>query len=103
MSSRKKLLRGSVSAFALFATAGIAQAQTATPAAPAATQVAQAAGAPSLEAEQIVVTGIRASLQKSLEVKRNSDGFVDAVSAEDIGKMPDKNIADDVQRLPGVN
>jgi len=104
MSSRKKLLRGSVSAFALFATAGIAQAQTATPAAPAATQVAQTApGAAPIEAEQIVVTGIRASLQKSLEVKRNADGFVDAVSAEDIGKLPDKNIADDVQRLPGVN
>ena len=103
MSSRKKLLRGSVSAFALFATAGIAQAQTATPAAPAATQVAQTApGAAPIEAEQIVVTGIRASLQKSLEVKRNADGFVDAVSAEDIGKLPDSSVADALQRIPGV-
>jgi iron complex outermembrane recepter protein len=106
MSSRKNLLRGSVSAFALFATAGMAQAQDAAqvaPAAPAATQVAQAAPAPApLEAEQIVVTGIRASLQKSMEVKRNADGIVEAVSAEDIGRLPDKNIGDAVQRLPGI-
>jgi iron complex outermembrane recepter protein len=106
MSNSKALLRGSVSAFALFATAGLAQAQQATdgaaaPAAPA--QVAQAAQPSSGAAEQITVTGIRASLEKSLVTKRNADGFVDAVTAEDIGRLPDKNIADTVQRLPGVN
>ncbi len=108
MSNRKTLLRGSVSAFALFATAGLAHAQDTAPVATSQTtpaQVAQAA-APSgqpLEAEQIVVTGIRASLQKSMEVKRNADGVVEAVSAEDIGRLPDKNIGDAVSRLPGVN
>jgi iron complex outermembrane receptor protein len=51
----------------------------------------------------IAVTGIRASKQKSLETKKNSGASVEVVSAEDIGKMPDKNIADAVQRLPGVN
>ena len=37
-----------------------------------------------------------------MEVKRNSDGIVEAVSAEDIGRLPDKNIGDAVQRLPGI-
>ena len=51
----------------------------------------------------VAVTGIRASKQKSLDTKRNAGASVEVVSAEDIGKMPDKNIADAVQRLPGVN
>jgi iron complex outermembrane receptor protein len=52
--------------------------------------------------ETVTVTGIRASLEKSLETKRNADGVVEVVTAEDIGKAPDKNIADAVSRLPGV-
>lgn len=52
--------------------------------------------------EQVVVTGIRASQEKSLSVKRNADTHVDVVSAEDIGKMPDKNVADSLARIPGV-
>src|SRR5882672_7890770 len=52
--------------------------------------------------ETVTVTGIRASLEKSLDTKRASDAVVDVVTAEDIGKMPDKNVADAVQRLPGV-
>ncbi|HVJ55282.1 MAG TPA: TonB-dependent receptor [Aliidongia sp.] len=54
------------------------------------------------QTEQITVTGIRGSLQKSLEVKRNADGVVEAVSATDIGQLPDKNVADALQRLPGI-
>jgi iron complex outermembrane receptor protein len=53
--------------------------------------------------EQVVVTGIRASLQQALTRKRNSDTLSEVVSAEDIGKMPDKNVADAIQRVPGVN
>lgn len=52
--------------------------------------------------EQVTVTGIRASQEKSLSVKRNADTHVDVITAEDIGKMPDKNIADSLQRVPGV-
>ncbi|MDI4633121.1 TonB-dependent receptor [Pelomonas sp. V22] len=52
--------------------------------------------------EQVVVTGIRASQEKSLSVKRNADAHIDVVSAEDIGKMPDKNVADSLARIPGV-
>ncbi len=52
--------------------------------------------------EEVVVTGIRGSLQRSLDVKRGSDSHVEVISAEDIGKMPDRNIADSLQRVPGI-
>ena len=52
--------------------------------------------------ETIVVTGYRASLESSLNVKRNSLEMVDAITAEDIGKFPDSNLAESLQRLPGV-
>ncbi len=54
------------------------------------------------ELSEITVTGIRASLQKSLDIKRDSDGIVDAISAEDIGKFPDSNLATAMERIPGV-
>ncbi|WP_310388395.1 TonB-dependent receptor plug domain-containing protein, partial [Roseateles sp.] len=66
---------------------------------------AQQAAAPKGETnqlEQVVVTGIRASQEKSLSVKRNADAHIDVINAEDIGKMPDKNVADSLARLPGV-
>ncbi|MDB6014634.1 MAG: TonB-dependent receptor [Gammaproteobacteria bacterium] len=52
--------------------------------------------------QEVVVTGIRASLQKSLDVKREEVGIVDAISAEDIGKFPDSNLATAMERVPGV-
>ncbi len=52
--------------------------------------------------ETIVVTGIRASLEKSLDVKRDAGANVEVITAEDVGKMPDKNLADSLQRLAGV-
>lgn len=51
----------------------------------------------------IVVTGIRASLQNALDLKRDTIGVVDAISAEDIGDFPDANIAESLQRIPGVS
>jgi len=53
--------------------------------------------------QTVVVTGVRAALEQSLRQKRNADSVVEVVTAEDIGKMPDKNVADAIQRLPGVN
>ena len=53
--------------------------------------------------EEVVVTGIRGSLQRSLDVKRGASGVVDAISAEDIGKMPDTNLAESLQRITGVS
>jgi iron complex outermembrane receptor protein len=52
--------------------------------------------------EKVQITGIRASLQASLSQKRNAETHVDVITAEDIGKMPDKNVADSLQRVPGV-
>jgi TonB-dependent receptor len=53
--------------------------------------------------EDIVVTGIRASLDQAIAIKRNSAGVVDAISAEDIGKFPDTNLAESLQRITGVS
>ncbi|MBY5921821.1 TonB-dependent receptor [Ferrimonas balearica] len=52
--------------------------------------------------ERIEVRGIRASQQASLNEKRFSNSVVDAITAEDIGKFPDKNVAESLQRIPGV-
>lgn len=61
-----------------------------------------AVGAESGELEEVVVTGIRAGLRSSLEVKRESITVVDAISAEDIGDFPDKNLGEALQRITGV-
>ncbi len=53
--------------------------------------------------EAIIVTGIRGSLQRNMDIKRSASGVVDAISAEDIGKFPDANVADALQRLPGIS
>lgn len=53
--------------------------------------------------EVISVTGIRGSLIKSMDVKRSSSGVVDSISAEDIGKFPDTNLAESLQRISGVS
>lgn len=86
----------SLVALATVIAAGPAMAQTAAPAAPAAD-----AAAPD-DSGAIVVSGIRASLNASASIKRNSIAIVEAVSAEDIGKLPDVSIADSLARLPGV-
>ena len=52
--------------------------------------------------EEVVVTGLRGSVEKGLRIKRASTNFVDAISAEDIGKLPDANIAEALQRVTGV-
>lgn len=52
--------------------------------------------------DEVVVTGIRASLEKSLDIKRNAKGIVDAISAEEMGKFPDSNLAESLQRVSGV-
>lgn len=55
------------------------------------------------ELEEVVVTGLRGSLIQSMEIKRDSIGVVDAITAEDIGKFPDTNLAESLQRIPGVS
>jgi len=87
MAFRKYLWMGTVSSFALACSVS----------------AALAADAPSSAPEEIVVTGgYLKSLQDALEIKKQSDGVVEAVSATDIGQLPDKNVADALQRLPGI-
>jgi TonB-dependent receptor len=101
-----RTLRISASALALavgLAAPGVAaaqaQSQTAAPdAAPPAPADDQAASS-----GDIVITGVRASLERSIAIKRNSNGIVDAISAEDIGKFPNTNLAESLQRITGVS
>lgn len=55
------------------------------------------------DVEVIQVTGIRGSVIKAMDMKRSSTGIVDAISAEDIGKFPDTNLAESLQRISGVS
>lgn len=53
--------------------------------------------------DEIIVTGFRASLESSAEVKREADAIVETVTAEEIGKLPDNSIAESLARLPGLS
>src|SRR5688572_16548554 len=72
-------------------------------AAPAAAQQATSTQSSQGNLEEIVVTGIRGSLQRSLDIKREASGVVDVITSEDIGKFPDSNVAASLQRVPGVS
>src|SRR5438477_2414340 len=61
-------------------------------------QAGQATGA----LEEVVVSGQRAAIRRAEDIKLNAVGVVDAVSAEEAGKFPDQNVADALQRVPGV-
>ncbi|MDG2527862.1 TonB-dependent receptor [Caulobacter endophyticus] len=65
---------------------------------------AQTAPAPAADeaVEEVVVTGIRQSLQSAVQVKKNTMEVVDSIRAEDIGKLPDPNVAETLTRIPGV-
>jgi len=90
----------------LSAMAAQAVAQEAAPApAPAAPAVAQPAPpAPEAAAgvQQVQVTGIRRGIEAAISIKKNSSSIVEAISAEDIGKLPDASVAESISRLPGV-
>jgi iron complex outermembrane receptor protein len=77
-------------AILLAAGAGVAQAQD------------QAAAAGDEAIEEVIVSGIRKSIQDSIDVKKSDSSIVEAVSAEDIGKLPDSSIAEAIGRLPGI-
>jgi len=85
----------SLGALALAVMAHDAAAQTTDQAAPQDDQAT--------EVGEIVVTGFRASLQNALNIKRREAGVVDAISAEDIADFPDTNLAESIQRIPGVS
>jgi TonB-dependent receptor len=72
------------------------------PAAAYAQQAPADTGAASVS-QDIIVTGTRASLNRALDIKKNTIGIVDSISAEDIGKFPDQNVAESLQHVPGVS
>lgn len=93
----------------LSAMAGQVYAQQAEPAAqPAAADVQAAPAAkPAAQADDkavqsVVVTGIRRGIEAAISIKKNSNSIVEAISAEDIGKLPDSSVAESIARLPGV-
>ncbi len=52
--------------------------------------------------ETVIIQGIRSSLESSQDIKRNADTFVDAITSEDIGALPDRSVTEALQRVPGV-
>ena len=77
--------------------------QAQAPGSDAASQSADRGEAGVQEDEEIVVTGFRRSLAEALNVKRESVSAVDAIVAEDIAKFPDQNLAESLQRIPGIS
>ncbi|MEZ0496255.1 TonB-dependent receptor [Sphingomonas sp. IW22] len=94
---RNYTLRLLMTAGACVGTAGTSLAQTVDTPPPANVPAAQ-----DPTAGDIVVTGYRRSIEESLTQKREANAFVDVITAEDVGKFPDKNVADALQRVPGV-
>lgn len=94
MKLRKSML--SISIVAALGFAGNAMAQdTAAPAAEASQEAK--------DLDAVIVKGIRGAIEQSLETKRDEVTRVEVITSEDIGKMPDKNVADSLSRVPGVN
>ncbi len=100
MKLRKTMLSASIVAALGFAGNAMAQ-QTTAPAQGQAPATTSSQDATDLDA--VIVTGIRASQEKSLDTKRNAATHIEAVTAEDVGKLPAHNVADTLQRLPGVS
>jgi TonB-dependent receptor len=93
----------SLAALALASSPAWAQTGTGQPSDAATDQAATDAAAPAEEGEQdVVVTGLRRSLQSAQNLKRDSEQIVDAIVAEDIGKLPDVAVSDTAARIPGI-
>ena len=101
MSFKRTPIAHAVGLTLLLASPGFAHAQAA-PAPAAAASAPASTPAASQPANVITVTGIRASLESALNIKRNAAANVDAITALDVGKMPDKNLADSLQRVVGL-
>ncbi|WP_337244726.1 TonB-dependent receptor [Luteimonas sp. gir] len=90
MNTRKSVLSAAITLG--LCVAAQAQAQQTAPTSDAATDL-----------DRVVVTGIRGSLEKSLDTKRNNDTISEAITAEDIGKFPNTNVAEAMSQIPGVS
>lgn len=90
---------------ALTLSAAAAQAQTTpTTTPPGSSEQAQPAAADGGQSgDEIVVTGYRGSLREAINVKRNANAVVDVITSEDVGKFPDRNVAESLSHIPGVS
>jgi iron complex outermembrane receptor protein len=77
-------------------------AQDATTSAPVADSQQQALDSSGKPIASVTVTGIRRGIEQAISIKKNSNSIVEAISAEDIGKLPDSTVAESISRLPGV-
>jgi len=84
LANRRVILLGTVTTIALASSVSVAQAATG-------------------DVEEVMVSGIRGALKNSVDIKRNSTALVDAVSAEDVGKLPDSDVGQTLGRIPGVS
>ncbi|MGJ8493596.1 TonB-dependent receptor plug domain-containing protein, partial [Glaesserella parasuis] len=57
---------------------------------------------PQQQLEEVVVTGLRASFESSLDAKKNSFIVQDSINAEELGRFPDADVADSLQHIPGI-
>jgi len=105
-SPRRRLLAVAIGALCASPCAAWAQqSDTSTP--PSSVDSTQQAEAPqsaqsATDLDAVTVTGYRYSIEKSLDQKRDANAIVEVITAEDVGKFPDKNVADALQRVPGV-
>jgi len=95
------LMLGTAAFPSIYAADDVPQGTQAAPGSQAAPETLAAKGTESVQ--QIEVHGIRETLSKNLAEKRDSQNIVDSVTAEDVGKFPDKNVADSLQRVPGIS
>jgi iron complex outermembrane receptor protein len=110
MNYRKTLLAASIVTGLCMGSSAIAQDSTTTSTEQATTTTTTTTAAQRRAEEKratqlgtVIVTGIRNSQAESLALKKDADSHVEIVTSEDIGKLPAKNVADTLQRLPGVN
>ncbi len=96
---KRNLLSVALASAAMMLTAQ-ASAQEAQPAAQDAPAAKKKADAKNLDT--VVVTGIRGGIERAIDIKKDSTSIVEAISAEDIGKLPDVSIAESIARLPGI-
>jgi iron complex outermembrane receptor protein len=104
MSHRRTLLAASI--VASLCLAGTLHAQDTTQTTTQSAQGGRSTQADKAKAKElatVTVTGIRESVEKALDIKRDANSNMEVVTAEDVGKLPAHNVADTLQRLPGVN
>jgi iron complex outermembrane recepter protein len=96
---RSALLLAATASLGSFTAFAVDNANDATP---AAETTAANANANSPELQEITVTGIRASLEKSLEIKKDASVVLDSINATEMGRFPDADVADSLEHLPGI-